>query len=131
MTVKKRRDKMDIKELIKKSWKTFWGWFEADDGIYQQDDRPVAESSEITKHGNPYFDFKCPRCGCEFKTKITECKTREVESEHNISGTDVWVPEVIVDYYTFCPECRFKCWNDGKQKPKSNHLGCRTPDMGV
>jgi hypothetical protein len=130
MTVKKRRDNMDITQLIKKSWKTFWGWFEAVDDIDQKSDRPVADSTEITKHGNPYFDFKCPRCGCEFKTKITECKTRELQSERNISGTDTWIPEVIVDYYTSCPECQFKCWNDGKAKPKSNHLGCRTPDMG-
>lgn len=79
--------------------------------------RLAESSSEIIKHGNPFFAFTCSRCGCEFKTKITDCHSKEVKFERNIAGTDTWIPEVSVDYYTFCPECNFMCWNDGKAKP--------------
>lgn len=80
-------------------------------------DRLTASSSEIIKHGNPFFAFTCDRCGCEFKTKITDCHRKEVTFERAIEGTDTWIPDVLADYYTFCPECNFRCWNDGKAKP--------------
>lgn len=114
---------------IKTIWNKFWGLFENVD----YENRTPAKSTEIVTHGNPYFAFHCQRCGCVFNVKMGDCGTRETHFERNITGTDTWMPDVMVDYYSFCPECGFKCWNDGKQKAETPRqlIGCRTPDMGV